>query len=38
VLQTIVLATLAAPGALVLIDDLQHDQVIEDAAVAALKV
>ena len=38
VLQTIVLANLSAPGALVLIDDLQHDQVIEDAAVAALKV
>jgi AcrR family transcriptional regulator len=36
-LQPIVLANLAAPGAMVLIDNTVHDQVIEDAALAALR-
>jgi AcrR family transcriptional regulator len=35
-LQPIVLANLAAPGAMVLIGETKHDQVIEDAALAAL--
>jgi AcrR family transcriptional regulator len=35
-LQPIVLASLAAPGAMVLIGETKHDQVIEDAALAAL--
>jgi AcrR family transcriptional regulator len=37
VLRPIQLDTLAAPGALDLINDTQHDQVIEDAALAALR-
>lgn len=37
VLRPIILAGLAAPGALDLIGDTRHDRVIEDAAVAALK-
>jgi AcrR family transcriptional regulator len=37
VLRPIILAGLAAPGALDLIGDLGHDEVIEDAAVAALR-
>lgn len=37
VLQPIVLTGLAAPGAMVLIGETKHDQVIEDAAVAALR-
>jgi len=36
-LQPIVLASLAAPGAMVLIGETKHDQVIEDAAFAALR-
>jgi hypothetical protein len=36
VLRPIILAGLAAPGALDLIGELKHDQVIEDAAIAAL--
>jgi AcrR family transcriptional regulator len=36
VLQPITLATLAAPGAMVLIGETKHDQVIEDAAIAAV--
>lgn len=37
VLRPIILASLAAPGALDLIAESKHDQVIEDAAVAALR-
>ena len=37
-LQPIVLTNLAAPGAMVLIGDTKHDQVIEDAAIAALRI
>jgi AcrR family transcriptional regulator len=37
-LQPIVLASLAAPGAMVLIGETKHDQVIEDAALAALGI
>ena len=37
VLQPIVLANLAAPGAFDLIGGVQHDRVIEEAAVAALR-
>ena len=37
VLRPIILASLAAPGALELITETRHDQVIEDAAVAALR-
>jgi AcrR family transcriptional regulator len=36
ILQPITLANLAAPGAMVLIGETKHDQVIEDAAIAAL--
>ena len=36
-LQPIVLTNLAAPGAMVLIGETKHDQVIEDAAIAALR-
>jgi AcrR family transcriptional regulator len=35
-LQPIILANLAAPGAMVLLDETKHDRVIEDAAFAAL--
>lgn len=37
ILQPIILASLAAPGALDLIGEPKHDQVIEDAALAALQ-
>jgi len=37
ILRPIILANLAAPGALDLIGETQHDQVIEDAAIAALR-
>jgi AcrR family transcriptional regulator len=37
ILQPIVLATLAAPGAMDLMGVTKHDQVIEDAALAALR-
>ena len=37
-LQPIVLTNLAAPGAMVLIGETKHDQVIEDAAIAALGI
>lgn len=37
ILRPIILASLAAPGALNLLSDTQHDQVIEDAALAALR-
>jgi AcrR family transcriptional regulator len=37
-LQPIVLTNLAAPGAMVLIGETKHDQVIEDAAIAALSI
>lgn len=37
VLRPIQLDTLAAPGALDLVNDTRHDQVIEDAALAALR-
>jgi AcrR family transcriptional regulator len=36
ILQPIILAKLAAPGAMILIGETKHDQVIEDAAFAAL--
>ena len=38
VLRPIILANLAAPGALNLADPSEHDRVIEDAAVAALRM
>jgi len=37
ILRPIIVATLAAPGTLDLLGEAEHDQVIEDAAVAALK-
>jgi AcrR family transcriptional regulator len=37
-LQPIVLTNLAAPGAMILIGETKHDQVIEDAAIAALRI
>jgi len=37
VLRPIILASLAAPGALDLIAESKHDRVIEDAALAALR-
>jgi hypothetical protein len=37
VLRPIIVAGLAAPGALDLLGGTQHDQVIEDAALAALR-
>src|SRR5262249_47443291 len=37
VLRPIIVASLAAPGTLDLLGEFEHDQTIEDAAVAALK-
>jgi AcrR family transcriptional regulator len=37
ILRPIILANLAAPGALDLLGETRHDQVIEDAAIAALR-